>query len=116
MSELTVKELQDLIAVQAMKDEGFRAEMLADANAAFEKYSGQPLPEGVSVQVHENSSNVTHFVLPPKIEEGELSDDDLEKVAGGEFVVGAAIIGAVSATVTAGAYVANDQTRSRGGW
>jgi hypothetical protein len=116
MGELNVKELQELIAVQAMKDDSFRAELIADATGTFEKYSGQALPEGVRVEVHENSSNVTHFVLPPKLDEGELSDDDLEKVAGGEFVVGAAIIGAVATTVAAGAYVANDQTRSRGGW
>jgi hypothetical protein len=114
--ELNVKELQELIAVQAMKDDSFRSELVANPNGTFEKYSGQALPEGVKIQVHENSSNVTHFVLPPKLDQGELSDDDLEKVAGGEFVVGAAIIGGVAATVAAGASIANDQTRSRGGW
>ena len=114
--ELTVKEIQDLIAVQAMKDEAFRSELVSDPKATFEKYSGQALPAEAEIHVHENSKTVTHFVLPPKIDQGELSDDDLEKVAGGEFGVGAAVIGGAATLIAAGSYIANDQTRSRGGW
>jgi hypothetical protein len=115
MAEMTLKEMEGAISAQAMKDESFRQEFLSNPKGAIEKYSGQALPADLKVQAHENSEKELHFVLPPKVS-SELSDEDLEKVAGGEFVVGAAIITAVSGIVTAGASIANDQTRSRAGW
>jgi hypothetical protein len=118
MADLTYRELSDAITVQALKDTNFRKELVADPTATFEKYSGQPA--GTKVFVHENSASELHFVLPPPIEQGELSDEDLEKVAGGEFFIGVAIVGAI-ATVAAGAIgtaatIANDQTKARHGW
>jgi len=115
MADMTLKEMEGAIAAQAMKDESFRQEFFANPKATIEKYSGQSLPADVEIVAHENNEKQIHFVLPPKVS-SELSDEDLEKVAGGEFVVGAAIISAASATIAAGATIANDQTRSRGGW
>ena len=113
MADITYKELSDAIAVQAMKDPNFRKELVANPVATFEKYTGQPV--GAKVYVHENSATETHFVLPPAVAEGELSDDDLEKVAGGEFFIGMAIIGIAGVAVGA-AGIANDQTKARHGW
>lgn len=116
---MTYREMSDAISVQAMKDEGFRDELLADPKGTFEKYSGQAMPENVEVYVHENSETATHFVLPPRISENELSDEDLEKVAGGEFFIGMAVVTAIGIGVGAAgtaATIANDQTRARHGW
>lgn len=110
MSDITYKELSDAISVQALKDPNFRKELVGNPAGTFEKYSGQHMDQ--KVFVHENSASELHFVLPPAVAEGELSDDDLEKVAGGEFFIGMGVI----AVVCAGASIANDQTRSRGGW
>lgn len=122
MSDLSYKELSEAIAVQSVKDAAFRKELLADPSATFEKYSGQTL-SGTKVFVHENSPSEIHFVLPPALADGELSDEDLEKVAGGEFFIGVAVVGAIvgGATILAGAAgtaatIANDQTRARHGW
>jgi len=115
MAEMTLKEVEGAIAAQAMKDEAFRQEFLSNPKGSIEKYSGQSLPADLKIVAHENSEKELHFVLPPKIS-SELSDEDLEKVAGGEFFVAAAIITAVSGLVSAGASIANDQTRSRAGW
>lgn len=118
MSDLSYKELSEAIAVQSVKDAAFRKELLADPSATFEKYSGQSLSGG-KVFVHENSANELHFVLPPALGDGELSDEDLEKVAGGEFFIGMGVITAVGIAVGAAgtaATIANDQTRARHGW
>lgn len=114
MADITYKELSDAITVQALKDPAFRKELLANPVATFEKYSGQPA--GTKIFVHENSPTETHFVLPPAIAEGELSDDDLEKVAGGEFFIGVAVVGAIATCAVGGATIANDQTKARHGW
>jgi len=115
MAEMTLKEVEGAIAAQAMKDESFRQEFMSNPKGTIEKYSGQPLPADVKIVAHENSEKELHFVLPPKVS-SELSDEDLEKVAGGEFVIGAAVITVISGLVSAGASIANDQTRSRAGW
>ena len=114
MADITYKELSDAITVQALKDPSFRKELVANPTATFEKYSGQSA--GTKVYVHENSASETHFVLPPPVAQGELSDDDLEKVAGGEFFIGLAVVGAFATCAVGGATIANDQTKARHGW
>jgi len=64
------------------EDEGYKQKLLADTNAILEK-EGIPVPVGITIRVVENTANVMHYVLPrdPK---AELSDADLEAVAGGK--------------------------------
>jgi len=66
---------------KAWTDEAFKAKLLADPTAVF-KENGIEVPEGVEVKMLENTENMVHFVLPPP-PAAELSDEDLDKVAGG---------------------------------
>jgi hypothetical protein len=114
---MTIKELESLIVSRSIKDESFRKEFLANPKGTIEKYSGQALPGDLRVQAHANSPNTLHFVIPDVAAmQGELTDEDLEKVAGGEFFVTVAVVGAITAAVSGGAAIANDQTRARHGW
>ena len=45
--------------------------------------SGVPIPPGVEVKVLKDSASLMHVVLPLAPTMGELSEEDLEKVAGG---------------------------------
>jgi hypothetical protein len=113
----TLKEVETAIIARTMKDDAFRKEFLADPKGSIEKYSGQKLPADVKIFAHTTSSKEVHFVIPDKKTlEGELSDADLEKVAGGEFFVTATVISMISGVVVSGATIANDQTRARAGW
>jgi hypothetical protein len=115
--QMTGKEVEAAIIGRTMKDEAFRKEFLADPKATIEKYSGQKLPADVNVHAHLASPKNVHFVIPDKkAMEGELSEADLEKVAGGEFFVTVAVLALVSGVVVGGATIANDQTRARAGW
>lgn len=69
------------IIERSWTDENFKKRLLEDATATL-KAEGMPLPDGIKINVVENSPSVFNFVLPenPK---GELSDADLELVAGG---------------------------------
>src|SRR5439155_26137757 len=69
------------IIAKAWSDETFKKRLLAEPAAAL-KAEGIALPEGVSVRAVENTATMFHFVLPPK-PTGELSDQELETVAGG---------------------------------
>ena len=83
------QQLQELTST----DEVFRAELLQDPTAAFEKMTGQKMPEDFKVRAVEDRANGIKFVdhdpsytttlLIPPIELGQLDDDALESVAGG---------------------------------
>ena len=58
--------------------------MLPDPKATFEQESGQRLPADLEVRVLEETEGTVYLVLPPKRAPGELSDADLDSVAGGK--------------------------------
>ncbi len=76
------------IVEQAWLDPAFKAKLLSDPKEAAAE-SGLRLPDSVSLKVWENSATVEHLVLPLNPAESELSDADLEAVAGGSSGKGA---------------------------
>src|SRR5688500_381433 len=74
--------MQNLLARSAT-DPAFRQLLLSDSRAAISEFTGRQMPEGFEVAFVENKADAT-FVLPPVVEPGaELSDSELETVAGG---------------------------------
>ena len=73
------KKMGQLIA-KCWADEGFKQKLLTDPAATL-KAEGVALPAGLTVKVVENTDKVFHLVIPAK--PTDLSDDDLDKVAGG---------------------------------
>jgi len=74
------KMMGELIS-RAWSDEAFKARLLSNTMATL-KESSIAVPEGVTVKAVENTDKVFHLVIPPKPEPRELSDEDLDKVAG----------------------------------
>lgn len=70
------------ITAKAWGDPAFKKRLMADP-AAVAKEFGMPLPPGVQIKVIEDSPTVRHFVLPPRPPAAELSDEQLDQVAGG---------------------------------
>jgi hypothetical protein len=70
------------IIQQAWQDPAFKAKLLSDPKEAAAQ-NGLRLPDSVHLKVWENSASVEHLVLPVNPAESELSDADLEAVAGG---------------------------------
>jgi hypothetical protein len=73
------KRMSQLIA-KCWPDEGFKRKLMADPAATL-KAEGLVVPAGLSVKAVEDTDKVFHLVIPVK--PGDLSDEDLEKVAGG---------------------------------
>jgi hypothetical protein len=79
-------EMERSIVQRSLEDEEFRQRLLDDPKAAVEQELGTQLPEDVEVSVVEESAQTIYLVLPsasPLGESGELSDEELEVVAGG---------------------------------
>ena len=74
-------------------DRAFRQRLLDDPSAAVAEVTGQAVPEGLSIRFVENTADAT-LVLPDFVDpDAELSEDDLEAVAGG-IVLGLSIVAA----------------------
>lgn len=70
------------IVAKAWQDGEFKKRLLANPSAVL-KEQGLETPAGVQFRVLENTDQLIHLTLPAKPREGELSDGDLENVAGG---------------------------------
>jgi hypothetical protein len=113
---LTRRDLEERIVILAWKDDGFRKKFLADPKKEFEEKLGTRLPAALKMTAHQEDENHLHFVIPakPGIKMDELSDADLEKVAGGvDLIVTATVIGisaVLSAAGSAAAAVTHDKS------
>ena len=70
------------IIAKAWRDPAFKADLIANPAAAL-KAEGIDVPAGMAVTVLENTDKQFHLVLPP-VPTGELSDEALDRVAGGK--------------------------------
>jgi hypothetical protein len=73
---------------RSLQDEDFRQRLLDDPKGSVEQELATRLPEDVEVRVVEESAQSIYLVLPVRsadLQTGELSDQDLEQVAGGDL-------------------------------
>jgi hypothetical protein len=117
----TWKDIESAIQEHSLVDEDFREELIADPKATLEKYLETPLPVDLQVAVHINDISNLHITIPAKLSKTELdslelSEEQLEMVAGGEGAITTAIYATTVAISVALSYTANDQTRHRFGW
>jgi len=72
----------ELLVADVWADPALKKRLLKDPAAVLKERGISP-PKGVQVQVHEETDAVMHLVIPTKPAEGELSEKELETVAGG---------------------------------
>ena len=81
--EMSRGEMRDLLAKFSAENADYRAAVVNDPKKVIEAQFQLNVPEGVSLKVVEDSADTINIVLPPNAAGGELSDADLEAVAGG---------------------------------
>src|ERR1700694_2515809 len=85
MSEVTRSEITTLIGEFAAKDPEYRRALLANPKRVLEEQMQSKLPDSLHVKVVEETPDTIYLVAPyVAAAGGELSDTDLEKVAGGK--------------------------------
>ena len=77
---MTVGAMRERLIAKATEDETFRARLLADPKDAVQEELGVNIPDGFTLEVHEEAADTSHLVLPPT---AALGDTDLEQVAAG---------------------------------
>ena len=90
------------LAARARGDAAFKQRLLAEP-AAMLAEEGIPVPPGVAVRVHESTPTLVHLALPPKPTD-ELSDEQLDQVAGGDCLGTAFSVGTLTCPATFGSF------------
>ena len=79
-------QIADLFAA-CWKDEALKQRFMADPKAVLAEY-GMDVPDGMAVNVVENTDNTVHITMPASPSGGmDLSDDELSNAAGGAGTV-----------------------------
>lgn len=72
---------------KAYTDSTYRARLLKNSNEAIKEVVGKDMPAGVNFVIHENTTTTHHYILPSTaVKTSELSDVELEQVAGGKGI------------------------------
>jgi hypothetical protein len=79
---LSTLELNGLIREKAVENEAFRLALLSDPKKTLEEELGVEIPEDIKIEVHVENMKSLHLIIPPA-QTDELTDEDLEGVAGG---------------------------------
>ena len=77
----TPDQMRAVLAEKASVDEEFRGRLLADARETIQEEFDVVIPRNLEIQVHEDSADTAHLVLPPS---PRLGEEQLTAVAGGK--------------------------------
>ncbi len=93
MSQVTEGQLRDIISLKAHRDPAFRKQLISNPKATVEGILGSSLGS-VSVAVVQDTDSLITMVIPPAATD-ELSEDQLEAVAGGflDATLGSSVLG-----------------------
>ena len=116
-SPKTRAELEAQLIAKAWKDSVYRTELMHDARGTIEREFNVTLPEDLHIEVLAEEADTLYVIVPqPPGKIGELSDTDLEAVAGGELAV-AVSVGTVTVVSAVGSAVgAVGGSLATGGW
>jgi hypothetical protein len=106
------------LIVKAWRDPEFRRNIIKDPKGMLEAQLGGKLPAQMTIYVHEENEDVLHLSIPmPPSNISELSDQDLEKIAGGtDLIVTASITAFIATGAATFAVSAAAVTKGTGTW
>jgi hypothetical protein len=111
----TRRDLETALIEKCWKDPEFKKQVIGDPKGMLERHTGQKLPAPIKIFIHEEDANTLHFSIPSAPSNlSELSDDELERVAGGTDVTVTFVV--LSGILTAGVTAEAAATKIAGGW
>ena len=113
---LTRHDLEAKIVKRCWQDDEFHKEFVADPRGVFVRYLQVPASNLPQIVVHQEAPGSWHIVLPPQpADANELSEEDLEKMAGGTTPIVATEV-LIIVTVAASVGVSGGLSETVGGW
>lgn len=99
---VTRRDVETALIEKCWKDPTFKKQVISDPKGMIERHTGQKLPPQVKVFIYEEDANTLHFSIPAAPANlAELSDEELETVAGGtDVLVTVAVTSSVFAVAT----------------
>ena len=86
--QMTRGEMNDHLARFCSESADYKAKLISNPKDIISRQFAIDMPANVTVKVLEDNADTVHVVLPHVVESGaELSDSDLEAVAGGMAMV-----------------------------
>ena len=79
----TPQEMRIRVIEKAAEDTEFRARLVEDPKSAVERELDISIPAGMAVQVHEESADTVHLILPPN---SKLSQADMQAIHAGHHL------------------------------
>ena len=76
-------------------DENFKSRLINNPKIALSELTGESLPEELNIVVHENTPTLKHLVICVDSINEELSEKELETIAGGIRIPGVMVAGLV---------------------
>lgn len=110
------------LVAKAWHDPAFKRALLQDAKAVTEQEFGTALPADITLRTVAEDARTQYLVLPPALNDMDLTDEQLEQVAGGElFGLGFAAVmliafGIPAAVSVAGGVAAGVDAGVKSGW
>jgi Nitrile hydratase, alpha chain len=112
----TRRQVEAALITKCWKDADFRQKVVSDPKGMLEQHIGQKLPPQVKIFIHQEDTNTVHFSIPPAPADlTELSDAELESVAGGTDVFTTLAVCLTAAWTVAGT-IASGVVTAKQGW
>ena len=93
------KAFETAVTLRAWNDPAFAEQLAKNPVAAINATFGLELPAELDIQLHHETQTTLHLALPPvpllAAADDELSENDLERVAGGSFGLAASAIASI---------------------
>lgn len=77
----TIEEMRRHLTDKAVQDDEFRNRLLSEPRTTIEDELDLKVPDGFNIQVHEDSAQTAHLILPPS---PKLSETQLAQATGGK--------------------------------
>ena len=77
--------IQDLVSKFAVDNPKYRDALIKNPKAIVERQLNTQLPKEIKIKAAVETADTAYVVVPYIAKEGELSDADVEKVAGGKM-------------------------------